>query len=146
MQNSALNVLIILLLKLHTIWATAWQQNHVHPAKTQISLRICAVWSEYLQCVHWVAKDVRLLSADSENCSDWADAQVELSLRWAHIILSVFSWHGSFWHIYCRQNGNVHFPVYLKTHYHSFIQCSFSVVHLVCMTEIRIRETVHRQK
>ena len=45
----------------------------VHPAKTQISL-----------CAQWVAKDPSFLHADSEDWSDWADAQADLSLRWAH--------------------------------------------------------------
>ena len=51
----------------------------VHPAKTQISLGICPVWSESSPCAQRVAKDPRFLHADSED-SDQAD----LSLRWAH--------------------------------------------------------------
>ena len=57
---------------------------HVHPAKTQISLCIHTVWSESLLCAQWVAKDPRFLHADSEHWSDWADAQADPSLRWAH--------------------------------------------------------------
>ena len=38
----------------------------VCPAKTQISLGICPVWSESLLCAQWVAKDPRFLHADSE--------------------------------------------------------------------------------
>ena len=52
----------------------------VRPAKTQISLGIRPVWSESSLCAHWVAKDPSLLHADRE---DWADAQADLSLRWA---------------------------------------------------------------
>ena len=36
-------------------------------------------------CAHWVAKDLMFLHADSEDWSDWADAQADLSLRWAHM-------------------------------------------------------------
>ena len=39
----------------------------VHPAKTQISLGICPVWSEYSPCAQWVAKDPRFLHADSDD-------------------------------------------------------------------------------
>ena len=56
----------------------------VCPVKTQISLGIRPVWSESSLCAQWVAKDLRFLHADSEDWSDWADAQADLSLRWAH--------------------------------------------------------------
>ena len=56
----------------------------VRPAKTQISLGIRQVWSESSLCAQWVAKDPSFLHADSEDWSDWADAQVDLSLHWAH--------------------------------------------------------------
>ena len=39
----------------------------VHPAKTQISLGIRPVWSEFSLCTQWVAKDPTFLQADSEN-------------------------------------------------------------------------------
>ena len=60
---------------------TKW---HVRPAKIQISLGIRPVWSESLLfawrklgslATHWV---------HSEDWSDWANAQVDLSLRWVH--------------------------------------------------------------
>ena len=60
---------------------TKW---HVRPAKTQISLGIRPVWSESSlsawrkfgsSTTHW---------AHSDDWSDWADAEAELSLRWAH--------------------------------------------------------------
>ena len=35
-------------------------------------------------CAQWVAKDPSFLHADSEDWSDRADAQADLSLRWAH--------------------------------------------------------------
>ena len=56
----------------------------VHPVKTQISLGIHPVWSESSLCTQWVAKDPRFLHADSEDWSDWADAQANLSPRWVH--------------------------------------------------------------
>ena len=40
---------------------------YVHPAKTQISLGICPVWSETLLCIQWEAKDPRFLHADSDD-------------------------------------------------------------------------------
>ena len=58
---------------------TTWS---VRPAKTQISLGICPVWSESLLYAQWVAQDPSFLHADSEDWSDWAD---DLSLRWAHM-------------------------------------------------------------
>ena len=59
----------------------------VRPAKTQISLNIRPVWSESslsawrklgFLATHWV---------QSEDWSDWADAQADLSLRRAHSLL-----------------------------------------------------------
>ena len=48
------------------------------------------VWSESLLCTQWVAKDSSSLHADSEDWSDWADAQADMSRRWAHMPLSWF--------------------------------------------------------
>ena len=56
----------------------------VRPGKTQISLGIHPVWSESSLCAQWIAKDPSFLHADSEDWSDWADAQADLSLRWGH--------------------------------------------------------------
>ena len=49
----------------------------VRPAKTQIRLGICPVWLESSLSAHWVA-------ADSEDWSDEADAQPDMSLCLAH--------------------------------------------------------------
>ena len=62
---------------------TKW---HVHPVKTQISLGICPVWSEsslsaWRKLVSLATNWVH--SKDSDQ--DWADAQADLSLRWAHM-------------------------------------------------------------
>ena len=56
----------------------------VRQAKTQISLCIRPVWSESLLSTQWLAKDPSFFHADNEDWSDWADAQADLSLRWAH--------------------------------------------------------------
>ena len=69
-------------LSLNMTKPTKW---HVRPAKTQISLAIRPVWSESSLCVQWVAKDPIFLDADSEDWTEWADAQVDLSLPWAHM-------------------------------------------------------------
>ena len=54
------------------------------PVKTQISLGICPVWSESSLCAQWVAKDQAFFSGQLRLWSDWADAQADLSLHWAH--------------------------------------------------------------
>ena len=56
----------------------------VRPAKTQISLAIRPVWSESSPCAQRVAKDPSFFHADSEDWSDWENAQAEQSLLWAH--------------------------------------------------------------
>ena len=75
---------------------------HVCPAKTNISLRCLAIWSESTLCILWVANAWKHLKADSEDSdqpahlqpecmctqrrlrSACADAQADLSHRWAH--------------------------------------------------------------
>ena len=66
----------------------------LRPAKTQISLGICPVWSESSLGAQWVAKGPRFLHADSEDWSDWADAQADPSLRWeyTHFVGFVMLW------------------------------------------------------
>ena len=58
---------------------------HMHPAKTQISLGIRPVWSVFAVRMQkaWVLSYP--LSAQQITWSDWADAQADLSLRWAHM-------------------------------------------------------------
>ena len=55
----------------------------VRSAKTD-RLVIRPVWSESSLCVQWVAKGPRFLHADSEDWSDWAYAQADLSIRYVH--------------------------------------------------------------
>ena len=56
-------------------WAAAWQNQHVCPVKTQISLGMPPSDQSSL-CAQWVAKDHRFLHADSEDWSDWVDARL----------------------------------------------------------------------
>ena len=68
----------------------------VRPAKTQISLGICPVWSESSLCPHWVAQDPGFLHADSED-SDQTGRMPRLIWVFAGrtLILLVLSCHGS---------------------------------------------------
>ena len=61
--------------------STKW---HVCPAKTQISLGFCPVWSVFADCMKKAWAISYPLSAQWLLWSDWADAQADLSLRWAH--------------------------------------------------------------
>ena len=66
----------------------------VRPAKTQISLGIRPVWSESSLSVWRSIGSLATHWAHSEDWSDWADAQADLSLRWAHshFVGFVMSW------------------------------------------------------
>ena len=57
----------------------------LRPAKPQRSLGIRPVWSESSLCAQWEAKDPSFLPVDSEDWSDWADTQADLSHSWAHM-------------------------------------------------------------
>ena len=72
------------------IWATPWQnqQNGVCAQGTLTS----AQSDQSSLCAQWVAKDPGFLHADSEDWSDWVDAQADLSLCWVHM---PFCW---LWH------------------------------------------------
>ena len=63
-------------------------------AKPETPLMYILYWSRFCMRVigrcKWVAKDPSFLHADSKDWSDWADAQADLSLRWAHIPLHWF--------------------------------------------------------
>ena len=71
---------------------TKW---HVHPAKTQISLGICPVCSESSLSPWRNLGSLATYWSHSEDWSDWAHAQADLSLRWAQVILLVLSCGGS---------------------------------------------------
>ena len=74
---------------LQFIWAAAWQnhQNDVCAHQRLRSAWTCTlvVWWESSLCTQGIAKDPVLLQVDSEDWSDWADAQADLNLRWAHM-------------------------------------------------------------
>ena len=65
---------------------TKW---HVRPANTWISLGICPVWSESSLTAWRNFGSLATHCAHSKAWSDWADAQADLSLRWAH---TLFCW------------------------------------------------------
>ena len=56
----------------------------VCPAKTQISLGTCPVWSESSMSAWRNIGSSATQWAHCEDWSDWADAQADLSLCWAH--------------------------------------------------------------
>ena len=60
-------------------------------AKTQI-IWASAQSDQSSLCAQWVAKDPSFLCGQRGLLSDWADAQADLSLRWAHIPLCWFSY------------------------------------------------------
>ena len=64
-------------------WAKA-QQNQQNDLCTQWRLR-SAQSDQCLLSASWVAKDLRFLHGDSEDWSDWAYAQADLSLHWTHM-------------------------------------------------------------
>ena len=57
----------------------------MRPAKAQISLGIRPVWSVFTVCMKkdWIFSYP--MNAQRSLWSDWADAQADLSLRWAHM-------------------------------------------------------------
>ena len=63
--------------RVYEIWAATWQnqQNECAPSEEA---------DQSLLCTQWVIKDQRFLHANSQDWSDWADAQADPSLHWAH--------------------------------------------------------------
>ena len=80
----------------------------VRQAKTQISLGIRPVWSEYSLCAQWVAKDPMFLHTDNEN-SDQNGRTPRLIWVFAGRALTVgfvMSW--LIYKTYCKQfNANL---------------------------------------
>ena len=72
----------------------------------QIILGIRPVWSESSLCAQWVAKYLSFFHTDSEDWSDWADAQADLNSLGAHAILLVLSWGGSYAYQHLYASGN----------------------------------------
>ena len=104
---------------------TKW---HMRPAKTQISLGICPVWSVFAMRSMGSSKDLKFLHADSKDWSDWADAQTDLSLCWAHIILLVLSGSISQKWIYIVQ--------YMKSHKQLLMYISIIIHHIFYLDSI----------
>ena len=67
MFNNPDKLVIVWFLKVHELWHNKTNKKTVCPAKTQISLGICPVWSESSLCTQWVAKDPWFLYADSKD-------------------------------------------------------------------------------
>ena len=68
-------------------WASTWQ-NQTKWMCAQRRLRsewASAQSDQSLLCIQWLAKDPSFLQADSQDWSDWADTQADLSLRWVHM-------------------------------------------------------------
>ena len=96
----------------------------VRPAKTQNSLDIIPVWSESSLsawrstgslATHWV---------HSEDCSDWVDAQADLSSLGAQVILLVLSCCGS----YIADSSNFYF--YKQSLTKDQQNCGFEVIYV----------------
>ena len=77
--------------------ATKQTKWSVRPAKTQISLGIHPVWSEFSLSTQWVAKDPRFLHTDSKD-SDQTGRMPRLIWVFAGctVILLVLSWGSSY--------------------------------------------------
>ena len=66
---------------------TKW---HVRPAKTQISLGIHPAWSESSLSTWRKLGPLATHCVHTEDWSDWADAQADLSLCWVHMPFCCF--------------------------------------------------------
>ena len=73
------------------------------PVKTQISLGIRPVWSESLLSTWRNIGSLTTYWVQSEHWSDWADAQVDLSLCWVHMSFYWFCHAAA--HIYLKINS-----------------------------------------
>ena len=70
-------------LKYH-MCATAWQNQQMTCAPSKLRSAWASTQSDQSSlCAQWVAKDTRF-QTDSKDWSDWADAQADVSLHWAH--------------------------------------------------------------
>ena len=79
--------------EVHINWATSWQnqQNDCAPSEDSDQLGYPPSLIRVFLCTQWVAMGPRFLQTDSEDSwSDWADAQADLSLRWAHMPFCLF--------------------------------------------------------
>ena len=67
-------------------WSGVWKnQQDDECTKWRLKSARASTQSDHSSlCAQWVAKDPMLLHADSEDWSDWVDAQANLCLCWAH--------------------------------------------------------------
>ena len=80
-------------------WYDKTNKMSVRPAKTQISLGICPVWSESSLCAQWVTKDPSFLHADSKDsdqtgrCQGWSESSLGAQPHcwFCHEVAQVFS-------------------------------------------------------
>ena len=70
--------------------ATKTTKWSVCPAKPQIRLSICPVWSESSLSTWRSIGSLAIHKVHSEDWSDWADSQADLSLCWAHSSYCLF--------------------------------------------------------
>ena len=113
---------------------TKW---HVHPAKTRISMGIPPVWSVFAVRMKkaWVLSHP---SAHSEDWSDWADAQADLNLRWAHShFVLVLSWCGSNihliiapWSLSWRSNIDNRRECHFPRHFNRLWKYNYFLIHV----------------
>ena len=80
-------------------WVASWQ-NHQNDLSAQlrlISLGICWVWSVFPVCIkkHWALNYLLSTEWGVWRLIRLGDAQADLSVRWAHVILLVLSCGGS---------------------------------------------------
>ena len=94
------------------------QQNECAPSKDSDQPGHPPSLIRVFACVQRVVKDPSFLHEDSENWSDWADAQADLSLRWAHthfvrFVMSRLKWFWLQcqyfrWHVkHCYQDSGI---------------------------------------
>ena len=97
--HEATQVLLYLILESYEPRHDKTNKISVHPAKTQISLGICPVWSGSSMCAQWVAKDPNFLHVGSKD-SDQTGQMPRLIWVFAGrtVTLLVLSYSGSYSH------------------------------------------------
>ena len=105
-------------------------KRSVPPAKTQISLGICPVWPESSLsawrkigslATHWAHRE------DTAHSEDWADAQADLSLRWAHS----FCW-------FCHVAAHIYVPSTTVWNASYLEKCTSQIVSLLILPFVQI--------
>ena len=70
--------------KLRILIAAIFEPEHEKDIKMTCVPGICPVWSVSLLCTQWVARNPRLLHADSEDSDQTEQMPWLICLRWAH--------------------------------------------------------------